>query len=247
VRGKIVDKRFECSYFFSALCFGEGRQKGLDTGCFDARDKMKRCILSVAVLMFPVFVWAQEAMPQAQGEADAKIRQLRERVEDLKAKVFDAKSRLAMLRERILYDLVADARVIIVHRNDVSSFFVLDEALYFFDDQQVFYQRNRDGSLESQKKITIFEGPVKPGSHVVSVELLYRGNGKVFKYLEGYKFRVKSSFNFYASKGYRTEVTVVGFEKGGLTTPMEERPSVKFEMTRTQVAARASEEQPASK
>jgi hypothetical protein len=230
-----------------ALCFGKGRQKGLEKGCFHARDKMKRCIFSAAVLVFPFFVWAQEATPQLQGEADAKMRQLRERVEELKGKVFDAKSRLAILSERVLNDLVADARLVVMHSNDVSSFFVLEEALYFLDDQQVFYRSNREGALGAQKKIPVFEGAVTPGNHILSVELLYRGNGKVFTYLAGYKFRLKSNFNFYASKGYRTDVTVVGFEKGGLTAPMEERPALRFEVTKTQVAARASEGEPTNK
>ena len=197
-----------------------------------------------AIVLFPFLVWSQEVTPQPQGDTEDRLRQLRERVVEIKGKAFDAKGRLEVLSEQLLYDLVADARLVVVHRNDASSFFVLDEALYFLDDRQVFYQTNRNRALESQKKIPVFEGSVTPGSHVLTVELVYRGNGRIFTYLAGYKFRLKANFDFYVSKGYRTEVTVVGFEKGGLTAPLEERPALRFEVTKTQVVRRAAEAEP---
>jgi hypothetical protein len=61
------------------------------------------------------------------------------------------------------------------------------------------------------------------------VQLIYQGHGfGVFSYLKGYKFNVRSSHTFVASEGRATAVTAVGFEKGGVTTNMEDKPAIDF-------------------
>jgi hypothetical protein len=52
----------------------------------------------------------------------------------------------------------------------------------------------------------------------------------VFKYLTNYKFTVRSSHTFTVSEGKQTQVTVVGYERGGVTTPLEKRPAVDFKV-----------------
>jgi hypothetical protein len=65
----------------------------------------------------------------------------------------------------------------------------------------------------------------------VSVKLVYRGHGfGVFSYLEGYKFKVQSSHTFNAEAGKITNVKVVGFEKGGFTTDLKDRPAVRYDV-----------------
>jgi len=185
-----------------------------------------------------------EAGPPAAGVPGApgyevRLKSLRERVDDLKGRVFDSKTRLMILGEQILNNLIAEARIVITHVNDASSMLTLEEALYFLDNQRIYYQMNQEGSLDKSKEFPIFEGSISPGNHILSVELVYRGNGKVFTYLSGYVFRVKSTFNFFASKGFETRVRSIGYEKGGLTTPLQDRPSVRFEVRREKVAADA--------
>jgi hypothetical protein len=63
------------------------------------------------------------------------------------------------------------------------------------------------------------------------VVLDYRGQGYgVFAYLKEYKFTVKSSHTFTASEGKETRLTVVGYEKGGITTQLKDRPAVEFKV-----------------
>lgn len=70
-----------------------------------------------------------------------------------------------------------------------------------------------------------------PGNHQVSVQLVYRGHGYgLFSYLEGYKFRVQSSSAFSVEPGKVTTVKVVGFEKGGMTAELEDRPAVRYDV-----------------
>ncbi len=180
----------------------------------------------------------------ARGDYEVRLKSLREQVDDLKSRVFDSKTRLMILGEQILNNLITESRVVIIHRNDASSMLTLEEVLYFLDNQRIFYQSGREGNLDTQREFSIYEGSISPGNHVLSVELVYRGNGKIFTYLSGYVFRVKSAFNFFAARGYETRVRAVGFEKGGLTTPFEERPSVRFELQRSKVAADAGTDAP---
>lgn len=180
-----------------------------------------------------------EALQEGQGSYEARLKALREQVEQLKGRAFDAKTRLMLLGEQVLSNLIADARAVIVHKNDASSLLTLEEVVYFLDNQKIYYQSNRDGGLDANREFVVFEGSLSPGHHVLSVEMVYRGNGKVFTYLSGYVFQVKSAFSFYAAKGYETRVQAVGYEKGGLTAPLEDRPSVRFEMQRHKVASEA--------
>ncbi len=174
---------------------------------------------------------------EAQGGYDIRLKSLRERVDDLKTRVFDSKTKLFLLREQILHNLIAEARAVIVHVNDASAALTLDEVLYFLDNEKIYYQSNRDGTLDDKKEFAIYNGSIGPGNHILSVEMVYRGNGKVFTYLSGYVFRIKSSFTFFAAKGQETRVRAIGYEKGGMTTRLEERPSVRFEMQQRKVSA----------
>jgi len=175
---------------------------------------------------------------------DIRLRSLRDRVDDLKSRVFDSKTKLLLLREQILHNLIAEARASIVHVNDASAALTLEEVLYFLDNDRIYYQSNREGALDKKDEFIIYNGSIAPGNHLLNVEMVYRGNGKVFTYLSGYVFRIKASFNFFAAKGQETRVKAIGYEKGGITAKLEDRPSVRFEMQQKKVAADAPESLP---
>ena len=68
-----------------------------------------------------------------------------------------------------------------------------------------------------------------PGDHTLQVLVNLQGNGYgVFSYLRGYRFEVKSSHSFTAVEGKTLSIQVVGYEKGGVTTPLEERPAIRY-------------------
>ena len=80
-----------------------------------------------------------------------------------------------------------------------------------------------------------------PRKHAISVKMQNRGHGYgVFSYLEGYKFRVQSSYTFDAEGGKVTQIKIVGYEKGNITTDLKDRPAVKYdvEVMRDTVEAR---------
>jgi hypothetical protein len=80
----------------------------------------------------------------------------------------------------------------------------------------------------------IYNGAIQPGSHTLTVVLQYQGNGfGVFSYLKGYKFTAKSSQSFVAAEQKTTSITVVGYEKGNLTTQLADKPAVDFRINVT--------------
>jgi hypothetical protein len=111
----------------------------------------------------------------------------------------------------------------------MSSAFVLSRALFVVDGQIQYNRQDDSGALADQKDIPIYSGAMPPGDHTIQVALTFQGNGYgVFSYLRGYKFDVKSSHSFTALEGKNLTVTATAFEKGGVTTPLEQRPTIEW-------------------
>jgi hypothetical protein len=63
----------------------------------------------------------------------------------------------------------------------------------------------------------------------VQVVLNFQGNGYgVFTYLRGYKFEVKSAHSFTSVEGKTLSLISTALEKGGVTTPLEQRPTIEW-------------------
>ena len=89
--------------------------------------------------------------------------------------------------------------------------------------------KSEGGSAPRCRSSTSTTAPSSPGSHTLSVALVYQGNGfGVFSYLKGYKFNVKSSHTFVAGESKTTNITVVGYEKGNITTQLSDKPAIDF-------------------
>ena len=50
----------------------------------------------------------------------------------------------------------------------------------------------------------------------------------MFSYLRGYRFEVKSSHSFTVTEGKTIQLEAVAWEKGGVTTPLEQRPTIRY-------------------
>lgn len=176
---------------------------------------------------------AKENPAAAQSGQDAynlKITELEGRVNELKENIFRTKTRLAILKETVLSSTIAGAEARLIHRNEMGASFTLEKVIYSLDGTPIFSKIDSDGDLDDQKELIIFNGPIVPGNHTVSAVMVYRGNGfGIFSYLRGYVFTLRSSHTFHADEGKRIEVKVVGFEKGGITTDLKDRPDIRFE------------------
>lgn len=175
---------------------------------------------------------AQKPAASANSGDDAyriKITDLQGRVNELKEKIFRTKTRLAILKESILSTTIAGSEARVVHKNEMGASFNLEKIIYSMDGSPVYSKADAE-YLSEQKELKIFDGPIVPGNHTVSVVMVYRGNGfGIFSYLRGYVFTLRSSHTFHAEEGKRIQVKVVGYEKGGISTDLKDRPDIRFE------------------
>lgn len=165
------------------------------------------------------------------GTYAVRLRDLEQRINELREQVFRSKGRLALLAESVLEGTVGGSELLIRHENRMSGTFELTRVVYLLDGAQIFPSgESLSGeALAEAETFDIYRGSIVPGEHTLSITLEYRGNGHgVFAYLEGYRFTVRSSHSFTAPEGRAMTLRVVGLESGGQTTPIEDRPTVRF-------------------
>jgi hypothetical protein len=183
----------------------------------------------------PAAVPAPAAAPAsmtAEEKNELQVRTLEERVSDLKEKIFRTKARLMNLQEMVIGgDITSGSKAVLVHANEMGSSFYLESVAYALDGAPIYTKVDVEGDLEKRGEFEIFNGRIVPGNHQISVQMIYRGHGYgVFSYLEGYKFKVQSSYTFNAEPGKVNTIKVVGFEKGGITAELKDRPAVRYDV-----------------
>jgi hypothetical protein len=160
-----------------------------------------------------------------------RLRDLEQRIDELKEQIRRSHTRLSLLSDTILSGGVGGARTEIVFKNDLSNAFRLAGAVFVLDGAVQYNEQDESeqSPLSSQREIPIYSGSIPPGDHTLQVVLRLRGHGYgVFSYLRGYKFELKSSHSFTITEGKTVRLEVVAWEKGDLTTPLEQRPAVRY-------------------
>lgn len=159
-----------------------------------------------------------------------RLRDLEQRVDELKDQIRRSHTRLALLSDTIMGGGSALSRGEIVFKNEMSSAFQLVSAVFVMDSKVQYNRQDDTGALGEQKEIPIYSGSLPPGDHIIQIALTFQGSGfGVFSYLKGYKFEVKSSHAVTAVEGKTDNVIITAYEKGGVTTPLEQRPAVEWE------------------
>ncbi len=201
----------------------------------------------------PADAMAAQGTKTADEEFTVRVKTMEEQVNDLKEKIYRTKARLLLLQESVLGGSVSQgAKAILAHRNEMGSSFLLESAAYALDGAPVYTKVDVEGDLDKKEEFEIFNGRIVPGQHQIAVKLQFRGHGYgIFSYLEGYKFKVQSSYTFDAEAGKVTSIKVVAYEKGNITTDLKDRPAVRYDLERSADAAkkepRAAEGGPESK
>jgi hypothetical protein len=158
-----------------------------------------------------------------------RLRDLEARVDELKDQIRRSHTRLALLSDTILSGGAAGSRAEVLFKNEMSSAFRLVQALFVVDGAVQYNRADDSGALADQKEIPIFNGSIPPGDHTVQVKLKFQGNGYgVFTYLRGYKFDVTSAHSFTSVEGKTLQLVATALEKGGVTTPLEQRPTIEW-------------------
>lgn len=106
---------------------------------------------------------------------------------------------------------------------------VLDGAIVYARDDRAPALRRSDVLAET-KRLDVFRGPAAAGPHTVQVAARYEGRCYgVYTYCTPYKFDIKSSTERFVADGEALVLDIVAYEKGGVTTPLEERPAIRFD------------------
>lgn len=158
-----------------------------------------------------------------------RLRDLEQRVDELKEKIRQSHTRLSLLSDTVLSGAAGGARAEVVLENDLSGAWRLIEAVVVLDGAVQFKKTDDTGVLAAQKKIPIFTGSIPSGDHVLQVMLKLRGHGfGVFSYLRGIEATVRNDYAFTLNDGKLIELRAVAWEQGGPTTPVEEQPAIRF-------------------
>jgi hypothetical protein len=141
-----------------------------------------------------------------------------------------AHTRLQQLTATVLSQVGGGgAQLIIEHQNDMGSTFRLARATYTLDGATIGTRTDEGGALAEQRTFPVFDGRITSGEHSLTVSLEYQGNGfGIFSYIRGYTFRARSVQAFSVPEGRALRLTVVGYERGGATTAVEERPAIRY-------------------
>jgi hypothetical protein len=158
-----------------------------------------------------------------------RLRDLENRIDELKEQIRRSHTRLSLLSDTILSGGAAGSRATIKFENELSSAFRVTRVLVVLDGAVQYNKTDQSGALSDQAEIPIFNGSVPPGDHTLQVLVNLQGNGYgVFSYLKGYHFEVRSTHSFTAVEGKTINLDAISYEKGGVTTPLEERPAVRY-------------------
>ena len=178
------------------------------------------------------------------GEAqyDVRIKEMEERVDDLKEKIFRTKTRLMLLEETMLGGVIGGAKLVLKHRNDIGGWFKLESVTYYLDGNLIYRKSDVGGDLDSQKQIEIFDNPITSSTHLVSVYMVYRGNSGLFSYIEGLQVKLKSSHTFVAKEGKICYVDVIGYDRGGSFVQLKDRPAITYKVKYTDLTEKESDQ-----
>src|SRR5258706_5421610 len=167
--------------------------------------------------------------PMDGGTYAVRLKDLEQRIDELKEQIRRSHTRLSLLTDTILSGGLAGSRSEIMFQNDMSAAFRLVRALFVLDGAVQYNKSDDSGALAEQKEIPIFSGSIPPGDHTVQILLQFQGSGYgVFSYLKGYHFEARSSHSFTAVEGKTLALQIISYEKVGVTTPLEELPAVRF-------------------
>ena len=171
-----------------------------------------------------------DASLQASADFNRELLTIEEQVNSLKERVFRSKATLQLLKEIVVQGTSSGSRSSITHVNKLGRSYTIESISYYLDGQGKFSMVDTTGGLDSKKELKIFEGPVPPGNHNITVHVKLRGNGfGVFSYVSNYVFNVQASTAFVAEDGKSCKVKAVINERGGIGRSFTERPGVVFE------------------
>ncbi|MCG3173481.1 MAG: hypothetical protein GMKNLPBB_01678 [Myxococcota bacterium] len=120
-------------------------------------------------------------------------------------------------------------RLRIIHQNEMGKSFLLRDIRYTLNGQQIFRRDGaRDAELAKAQRFEAGTFDIKPGVYQFGVNIVYAGAARgIFNYMEDMRFRADHSHPLTINEGETVELTVIGYEDGGVFTKQEDLPAVR--------------------
>ena len=173
--------------------------------------------LRVVAVLLPCAVMGMSSA-EAVSEYEMNLQEVEKDVQELKEKVFRSKATLALLREIMVQGSSSGSRLKIWHVNRLGRGYTIESVSYFVDGQATYSKFKTDqgtDELDQIKEVAVFDGPLTPGNHHLSVQLILRGTGfGVFTYVQEMEFTVtQQQEEFEAKDGQSCSVRFVADER----------------------------------
>jgi hypothetical protein len=151
-----------------------------------------------------------------------RLRDLEQRINELKEEIFRSKARLSLLAESVLQNAVGGSRARSSTRTRWAARTASASLVYSLDGAPILNRTDDNGSLADQREVPGLQRPDRLWRSQPGVNLEYIGAG--LPYMKGYRFRVRSTQSFSVPEGKAIQIRVVGFEKGGPLDAAREPP-----------------------
>jgi hypothetical protein len=122
--------------------------------------------------------------------------------------------------------------------NGLGNSFRLTAATFAVNGLVVFQWRDPGDSKQpsdggAPPSLPVFDGMLPRGEHHVAAVLTYQGVGAgVFSYMNKYQFEARGSKEVDTVTWASSIIEAESYEKGGPTTPIEDRPGIRFNVSR---------------
>lgn len=195
---------------------------------------MRAFPITIALLLLAAPAAAQEsAEAPAQldrGSYETRLSGLGHQVREVGSEIAASHRRLALLDESMRGRSYGHARVSLL--DEAGSMYRLVGATLALDGELVYRAVDPEG-VELAEHV-LFDSALPPGPHTLTVRLDYQGESHgLFRYVEGYRFTVRASHTFTATRDGAVEVEVSGLPSP-LTEAYGQRLRVGFHETRTE-------------
>ncbi|MBI2894882.1 MAG: hypothetical protein HYY06_15105 [Deltaproteobacteria bacterium] len=128
----------------------------------------------------------------------------------------------------------APSELLVRFENEMGSYFRFGRLDLYVDGTLLFMRACADDDTDCPDQMRgrlLHFGVVAAGEHAANANLVYHSNPVgfgAFSYIRAYTFRLRSAHSFVVRRGHRLELSVIAHERGGVTTPIEERPAVRW-------------------
>ena len=155
---------------------------------------------------------------------------------DLKEKVMNYKTQMMIFKQLIRKEGVNASypKISVDFINEMSTRYQIYSVIYELDGERLYsFSNDHLASSDVQAgQVEKFQTSVAPGSHTLTVQIIFRGNETgVFSYLNDYKITTQGQVNFDVQRNVSTAISVIAFEKGWILTDFKDRPDLKIKVS----------------